>query len=137
MSNWVWFSDAVRAGITSYSLAAATGAYSLTGCQTGFTLIAERGAFVLTGDAASLLKGYDTGVPAVTPYALAGGAIGPFVRGFRIVAEDGEYKLTASHAVLSKTTVPVKDPTPYVEQAWEQPENEGSDLDCNIEWEAG
>ena len=136
MSNWVWFNDSVRAGIVNFDLVAGSGAYALTGGGTGFMLIAEGGAFALNGSAAPLYKG--SGIEgAVTPYFLSGFGIGPFVRGFRLDSEHGEYKLGSPHAVLIKTSVPVKDPVPYVEQAWEQPENEGSDLDAGVEWEAG
>lgn len=136
MSNWVWFQDALpENGTQHFSLAAGRGAYALSGGATGTTLIASDGAFVLTGNNAGLFYGHDIGA-VVTPYVLTGYAIGPFVRGFRIDALRGEYRLSGPTVLLKKTSVPIQNPTPYVEGAWVQPENEGN-LDSEIEWEQG
>ena len=132
--TWTWFQDALGRGTTNFTLVAARGAYTLTGGLSGTTLLAEGGSFALNGYGSPLF-GHDL-IAGHGSYALSGGGIGPFVRGFRVTALRGEYKLSAPHVLLIKTTVPITDPAPYIEQAWDQPENEGN-LDAEVEWEAG
>ena len=133
--SWVWFQDALGAGTMQFSMPADTGVYTLTGNATGVQLVASGGVFVLAGQAEGLLQGRVLGAGSGA-YALSGGAIGPFVRTHLLAAARGEYKLSGPHIILHRTTVPITDPAPYVEGAWERPENEGN-LDAQVEWEAG
>ena len=132
--SWTWFQDDLGRGTTNFTLVAGRGAYTLTGNATGATLLAENGAFVLNGFGQPLF-GHKL-IAGHGSYSLSGGAIGAFQRGFRMEARRGEYKLSAPHVLLIKTSVPIKDPAPFVEQAWEQPENEGN-LNADVIVEAG
>ena len=123
-------------------MSVSSGAYSLTGGRVGANLIAGDGAYALTGGTGAVLaKGYETPAPAAAAvYTITGGAIGPFIRGHRVDAEHGEYHLTAPKQILKKTTVPIKDPAVYVEEAWELNEEDvqsASDLDARVTVDQG
>lgn len=136
MSNWVWFQDALLNGITSYTAVADAGVFTLTGYDVGATLIATPASYAMTGNAAGLDKGFAVAGEA-GDFALTGNDIGEFQKGFRLFATKGEYHMTGNrHTFLIRTRVPITDPEPYVETAWVQPENEGSTLDAEVEWEA-
>ena len=132
--SWVWFQDALGKGITNFSVVADTGSFVLTGNDVGASIPATTVDYALTGLAAGL--DYNRAILASTvDYVLTGNAIGQFIRTHLLAAARGEYKLEGQKALLIATKIPIQNPAKYVENAWVQPENEGN-LDAEVEWEA-
>lgn len=133
--SWVWYMGALGSGTQQYAMAADRGSYALVGNDAGSHLVADIGSYALTGNAAGLDYGRVVSA-SVGSYSVTGYAIGVFVKGVRMSVERGDYKLSGVNALLEHTTIPIKDPVAYVEDAWVQPENEGN-LDAELEWEDG